>query len=168
MGHSAGDSSCWPRSACTGSIFTSRSAILAGRDQSHVAEAIVVLGAAQYNGRPSKVLKARLDHAFHLYKKGYSRTIITTGSYGPDPNYSEAHVATEYLTEKGVDEADIITEQASAHNARQHPRGVTSREIEVMENRACRQRRISSLSSEGDVRRRGNQGLHVSRTGQPD
>jgi uncharacterized SAM-binding protein YcdF (DUF218 family) len=86
---------------------------LAGRDQSHVAEAIVVLGAAQYNGRPSKVLKARLDHALDLYKKSYSKTIITTGSYGPDPNYSEAHVATEYLAEHGVDEADIITEQAS-------------------------------------------------------
>jgi uncharacterized SAM-binding protein YcdF (DUF218 family) len=86
---------------------------LAGRDQSHMAEAIVVLGAAQYNGRPSKVLKARLDHALDLYKQGYARTIITTGSYGPDPNYSEAHVATEYLTDHGVDEADIITEQAS-------------------------------------------------------
>jgi len=86
---------------------------LAGRDQSHAAEAIVVLGAAQYNGRPSKVLKARLDHALDLYNQGYARTIITTGSYGPDPNYSEAHVATEYLTEHGVDEADIITEQAS-------------------------------------------------------
>lgn len=86
---------------------------LAGRDQSHRAEAIVVLGAAQYNGRPSKVFKARLDHALELYKKGYSKTVITTGSYGGDPNYSEAHVATEYLAEHGVDEADIITEQAS-------------------------------------------------------
>jgi uncharacterized SAM-binding protein YcdF (DUF218 family) len=86
---------------------------LASRDQSHVAEAIVVLGAAQYNGRPSKVLKARLDHALYLYKHEYSRTIITTGSYGPDPNFSEAHVAAEYLIEHGVDEADIIKEQAS-------------------------------------------------------
>ena len=86
---------------------------LAVRDQSRRAEAIVVLGAAQYNGRPSKVLKARLDHALHLYKEGYSRTIITTGSYGPDPNFSEAHVAAEYLIENGVDEADIIKEQAS-------------------------------------------------------
>jgi uncharacterized SAM-binding protein YcdF (DUF218 family) len=87
--------------------------LLAARDQSHVAEAIVVLGAAQYNGRPSKVFKARLDHALHLYKEGYSKTIITTGSYGGDPNFSEAHVGTQYLAERGVDEADIITEQAS-------------------------------------------------------
>jgi uncharacterized SAM-binding protein YcdF (DUF218 family) len=86
---------------------------IASRDEAHTADAIVILGAAQYNGLPSPVLKARLDHALHLYKKGYSKAMITTGSYGPDPNYSEAHVATAYLTEHGVDAADIITEQAS-------------------------------------------------------
>jgi uncharacterized SAM-binding protein YcdF (DUF218 family) len=86
---------------------------IASRDEAHTADAIVILGAAQYNGLPSPVLKARLDHALHLYKRGFSKAIITTGSYGPDPNYSEAHVATEYLTEHGVDAADIITEQAS-------------------------------------------------------
>ena len=83
------------------------------RDQAHVADAIVVLGAAQYNGRPSKVLRARLEHALSLYRMGYARAIITTGSYGPDPNYSEAHVATEYLTKQGVNPDHIITEQAS-------------------------------------------------------
>lgn len=86
---------------------------LAGRDEAHAADAIVVLGAAQYNGRPSKVFKARLDHALSLYQKGYAKAILTTGSYGPDPNYSEAHVGTEYLKQHGVDAADIITEQAS-------------------------------------------------------
>jgi uncharacterized SAM-binding protein YcdF (DUF218 family) len=86
---------------------------LAAHDDSHVAEAIVVLGAAQYNGRPSKVLRARLDHAYDLYQRGFSKHIITTGSYGPDPNFSEAQVATQYLTEKGVDPVDIMTEQSS-------------------------------------------------------
>ena len=86
---------------------------LAANDAAHAAEAIVVLGAAQYNGKPSKVFQARLDHAFYLYEKGYSKAIITTGSYGPDPNYSEAHVGTEDLKKKGVDAADIMTEQAS-------------------------------------------------------
>jgi uncharacterized SAM-binding protein YcdF (DUF218 family) len=86
---------------------------LASNDESHVAEAIVVLGAAQYNGRPSKVLRARLDHAYELYSRGYSKHIITTGSYGPDPNYSEALVATEYLKDKGVDPLNIMTEQGS-------------------------------------------------------
>lgn len=87
--------------------------MIAGRDEAHTADAIVILGAAQYNGAPSPVLKARLDHALHLYKRGYSKVVITTGSYGPDPNFSEAHVATAYLTERGVDPAHIITEQAS-------------------------------------------------------
>ena len=55
------------------------------RDEAQTADAIVVLGAAQYNGRPSPVLKARLDHAYDLYKSEYAHAIITTGSYGPDP-----------------------------------------------------------------------------------
>jgi vancomycin permeability regulator SanA len=81
------------------------------RDDVHPADAIVVLGAAQYNGRPSPVLKARLDHAFDLYQRGYARTIITTGSYGPDPNFSEAEVSTKYLVQRGVDSSNIITDQ---------------------------------------------------------
>ena len=83
------------------------------RDEAQPADAIVVLGAAQYNGRPSPVLKARLDHANELYKQRYSQAIITTGSYGPDPNFSEAHVSTQYLVQHGVDVANIITEQGS-------------------------------------------------------
>jgi uncharacterized SAM-binding protein YcdF (DUF218 family) len=82
-------------------------------DEAQQADAIVVLGAAQYNGRPSPVLKARLDHAFELYKQGYAHAIITTGSYGPDPNFSEAHVSTKYLVEHGIDVSTIITEQGS-------------------------------------------------------
>jgi uncharacterized SAM-binding protein YcdF (DUF218 family) len=85
----------------------------AALDEAQAADVIVVLGAAQYNGRPSKILKARLDHVLQLYKKGYSRAVITTGGYGPDPNYSEAQVSTKYLTEHGVDAEHIITEQAS-------------------------------------------------------
>jgi uncharacterized SAM-binding protein YcdF (DUF218 family) len=83
------------------------------RDEAHPADAIVVLGAAQYNGRPSPVLKARLDHAYDLYRRGYAQTIITTGSYGPDPNFSEAQVSTKYLIQRGVDMNNIITEQGS-------------------------------------------------------
>src|SRR5437870_2180746 len=83
------------------------------RDEAQQADAIVVLGAAQYNGRPSPVLKARLDHAHDLYKKGYAQAIITTGSYGPDPNFSEAQVSTKYLVQRGVNVTDIVTEQGS-------------------------------------------------------
>lgn len=85
----------------------------AGREEAKVSDCIIVLGAAQYNGRPSKILKARLDHAVELYKRGFSKAIITTGGYGPDPNFSEAQVATEYLMKHGVNLIDIVTEQAS-------------------------------------------------------
>ena len=89
------------------------------QDEARTADAIVVLGAAQYNGKPSPVLKARLDHAYELFKTGYAGAIITTGSYGPDPNFSEAHVSTSYLVEHGVDVTRIITEQGggSTHDS---------------------------------------------------
>ncbi len=83
------------------------------RDEAQKADAIVVLGAAQYNGRPSPVLKARLDHAYDLYAKGYAQAIITTGGYGPDPNFSEAQVGTNYLVQRGVGIGSIVTEQGS-------------------------------------------------------
>src|SRR5438477_9973546 len=83
------------------------------RDEAQPADAIVVLGAAQYNGRPSPVLKARLDHAYELYEKGYAHAVITTGSYGPDPNFSEAQVSTKYLVQRGVDATNIVTEAGS-------------------------------------------------------
>jgi uncharacterized SAM-binding protein YcdF (DUF218 family) len=83
------------------------------RDEARPAEAIVVLGAAQYNGRPSPVLKARLDHALALYNNQLARAIITTGSYGADPNFSEAEVGRKYLVDHGAHMADIVTEQGS-------------------------------------------------------
>lgn len=86
---------------------------VAVHDEARPASAIIVLGAAQYNGRPSPVLKARLDHALDLYNNGYARAIITTGSYGPDPNFSEAEVGKKYLVERGASVADIVTEQGS-------------------------------------------------------
>jgi uncharacterized SAM-binding protein YcdF (DUF218 family) len=85
----------------------------AARDEARSADAIVILGAAQYNGHPSPVFKARLDHALELFENGYSQSIITTGGFGPDPNFSEAHVGTQYLIQKGVRPAMIITEQGS-------------------------------------------------------
>jgi uncharacterized SAM-binding protein YcdF (DUF218 family) len=85
----------------------------AARDEARTADAIVVLGAAQYNGHPSPVFKARLDHALDLFRKGYANSIITTGGYGPDPNFSEALVGTQYLVQRGVSPTAIITEQGS-------------------------------------------------------
>ena len=86
---------------------------LAAEDQASAADAIIVMGAAQYNGAPSPVLRTRLNHARDLFEQGYASIIITTGGYGPDPNFSEAHVAARYLSSEGIDASQIITEQGS-------------------------------------------------------
>ena len=96
-----------------GGVLYSRIRAGAAIDEARQADAIIVLGAAQYNGKPSPVLKARLDHAFDLFELGYANVIITTGGFGPDPNFSEAHVGARYLSERGIDPSQIITEQGS-------------------------------------------------------
>ena len=55
-------------------------AVTAARDQATTADAIVVLGAAQYNGRPSPVFRSRLDHAAALYQRGYAPVVLVTGA----------------------------------------------------------------------------------------
>lgn len=82
-------------------------------DEAEEVDVIIVLGAAQYNGRPSPVLKARLDHALELFEQGMANVVLTTGGYGPDPNYSEAHVGAEYLKENGIDPSQIVMQQGS-------------------------------------------------------
>lgn len=83
----------------------------ARHDELRPADAIVVLGTAQYNGKPSPVLSARLDHAADLYHRGIAPIIITTGGHGPDPLYTEAGVGKVYLIEQGIPESAILTEE---------------------------------------------------------
>ena len=78
----------------------------AARDEATVADALVIFGAAEYNGAPSPVLKARLDHAFNLEEHGLAPLVITTGGSGGDPQYTEAGVGRDYLIQQGVAEAD--------------------------------------------------------------
>lgn len=66
------------------------------------ADAIVVLGAAQYNGRPSEVFRARLDHALALYQEGYAPVIVLTGGKQPGDTYTEAETGEQYLLDRGV------------------------------------------------------------------
>ena len=82
------------------------------RDEARPADAIVVLGAAQYDGRPSPVLKARLDHAIDLYRSGTARTLIMTGGVGPGDTVSEAVAAQRYAAKQGVPATSILTERA--------------------------------------------------------
>jgi uncharacterized SAM-binding protein YcdF (DUF218 family) len=81
------------------------------RSETPRSDAIVVLGAAQYDGRPSPVLKARLDHAVALYKRGVAPVIIMTGGQAPGDTVSEAVVGRRYAIRQGVPAAAILTER---------------------------------------------------------
>jgi uncharacterized SAM-binding protein YcdF (DUF218 family) len=79
-------------------------------DEARAVDAIVVLGAAQYNGRPSNVLSARLDHALDLYEQGLAPRIVVTGGRAEGDAYSEAESGFMYLEERGVPGSAILME----------------------------------------------------------
>jgi uncharacterized SAM-binding protein YcdF (DUF218 family) len=76
----------------------------------HPADAIIVFGAAQYDGRPSPVFRARLDHANELFRQGLAPVVITTGGSAADPKFSEGGVGHDYLMRKGIPESALIAE----------------------------------------------------------
>lgn len=101
----------------------------ASRDNARPADAIVVLGAAQYSGRPSPALKARLDHALQLWERNMAQRMIVTGGVGPGDVTSEAAVAQAYVEGEGVPSDSVLLE----------PRGRTTSEsmravAEIMES----------------------------------
>jgi uncharacterized SAM-binding protein YcdF (DUF218 family) len=73
-------------------------------------DAIVVFGAAEYSGRPSPVLKARLDHALDLFHRGVAPVVITTGGAASDPKFTEGGVGKDYLMRHGIPERSLIAE----------------------------------------------------------
>src|ERR1700688_3935620 len=83
----------------------------------HHADAIVVFGAAEYAGRPSPVLRARLDHAFDLFRQGIAPVVITTGGAASDPSFSEGGVGLDYLKRRGIPERNLIAETQGADTA---------------------------------------------------
>ncbi len=85
--------------------------LFARRDEARPAGAIVVLGAAQYDGKPSPVLRARLDHAVELYRRGIADTLIMTGGTGPGDTVSEAVVSKRYAARRGIPAGVIFTEE---------------------------------------------------------
>ncbi|MBZ5704052.1 MAG: YdcF family protein [Acidobacteriia bacterium] len=90
----------------------------ASQQEVHPADAIVVFGAAEYAGRPSPVYRARLDHAFDLFKRGVAPVVITTGGAGADPSFSEGGVGHDYLMKRGIPEANVIAETQGSDTAR--------------------------------------------------
>jgi uncharacterized SAM-binding protein YcdF (DUF218 family) len=87
------------------------------RDEARPADVIIVMGAAEYRGHPSPVLKLRLDHAVNLYKQRLAPYIMTTGGPGGDPSFTEADVGRSYLIDRGVPPESIIVENEGESTA---------------------------------------------------
>ena len=103
-------------------------------DEERPADAIVVLGAAQYDGRPSPVFRARLDHAISLYRAGVAPKLVVTGGKRPGDRTTEAAVARRYAIDHGVpaeaifgeDEARNTLDSLRAVGRAMHDRGLSS------------------------------------------
>jgi uncharacterized SAM-binding protein YcdF (DUF218 family) len=118
----------WPRilrliflAAAIPALFLAVTAVqivhTASLEEIHSADAIVVFGAAEYSGRPSPVLKARLDHAFDLYEQHVAPVVITTGGAAADPKFSEGGVGKDYLLHRGIPENALIAETQGSDTA---------------------------------------------------
>ena len=81
------------------------------RDERGPADVIIVLGAAQYNGKPSQVYQARLDHALMLYHAGLARYMLFTGGKRPADRVTEAETGRAYAREHGVPDSAIFLEE---------------------------------------------------------
>jgi uncharacterized SAM-binding protein YcdF (DUF218 family) len=84
-------------------------------NEARPADAIAVFGAAEYDGRPSPVLRARLDHALALYQEKIAPLVITLGGGDPTDRHSEGGVGHDYLMAHGVPDAAIIAETESSN-----------------------------------------------------
>ncbi len=88
--------------------------VAARTDEARRADAIIVMGAAQFDGRPSPVFRARLDHAADLYHRGLAPVIVVTGGKRPGDRYTEASAARDYLHDQhGVPESAFRRETTS-------------------------------------------------------
>jgi uncharacterized SAM-binding protein YcdF (DUF218 family) len=84
--------------------------VVSQQDERQPVDAIVVLGAAQYNGRPSPVLRARLNHAMELYREHLAPLIVVTGGIGRGDTTSEALVGRRYLVAHGVPDQSVVAQ----------------------------------------------------------
>src|SRR6266446_4554120 len=83
-------------------------ALAGAHDEARSSDAIAVLGAAQYNGRPSPVFRARLDHAATLYQRGLAPIVLVTGGVGPRDSLNEANIGRDYLSRLGLPDEAVI------------------------------------------------------------
>jgi uncharacterized SAM-binding protein YcdF (DUF218 family) len=104
-------------------------------DEAQPADVILVLGAAEYRGRPSPVLEARLNHALFLYLQHLAPRILTTGGAGGDPTFTEGEVAHSYLSHHGVPSEAILVENVGESTV--HSTVVAAEIMERMNLRSC-------------------------------
>ena len=83
-------------------------------EQAQPVDAIVVMGAAQYDGRPSPQLAARLDHVVEIWPDGDAPLVVVTGGNQPGDRFTEAQASATYLIERGVPEGAILLENAGS------------------------------------------------------
>lgn len=103
------------------------------QDDARRAQAIIVLGAAQFDGRPSAVLTARLDHAADLYRQGLAPLIVVTGGKQQGDRFTEAEASANYLAAQGIPGGAIERETTSTNTYDElaatarflHERGIT-------------------------------------------
>src|SRR3989440_4745896 len=92
-------------------------ALAGAHDEARSADAIAVLGAAQYNGRPSPVFRARLDHAAALYQRGLAPVVLVTGGVGSGDTGGGSDVGRRYLLQAGRPDSAVIALAAGASTA---------------------------------------------------
>lgn len=99
--------------------------VWAFRDDASSVDAIVVLGAAQWDGRPSPVLRARLEHAVSLWRDGHAPWLVVSGGVGAGDTTSEAAVGRRFLIQQGVPAEKVLLE-AHGRTTRQSMRGIAA------------------------------------------
>jgi uncharacterized SAM-binding protein YcdF (DUF218 family) len=88
-------------------------AIWMGKDEHPKVDAIVVLGAAQYDGRPSAIYQARLEHAVNLYRSGVAPLIVFTGGKEPGDRFTEGGSGARWAVQHGVPQGATVVEESS-------------------------------------------------------
>ena len=148
-------------------------------------DAIVVMGVAQYDGRPSPQLQARLDHVLTLWKEGVAQLVVTTGGNQPGDRFTEARASADYLIAGGIPESSISMEDVGSTTLQSlqgvadilKSRGLASVEIVTDPYHALRSQLIaqdlgltayvspavnSAVTGEAEKRRMINEGLGIS------
>ena len=138
------------------------------RDTARPASAIVVLGAAQYVGRPSPVLRARIDHAIDLWRRGLAPRIIFTGGFGDRDTTSEAAVGQRYAIEHGVPPRDILIENSGRSTAESLQQVADADGGGAVARRDSRERSVSHAAAVDSRAAIRNDAVHVAHAHESD